>query len=133
MNSKFNYKRALSIAKKERFHILRDPFTLTMATILPVLLVLIFGLAIEFNVKDIGLTVHDSDRSLTSRKLAEVFSSSQYFKIKPSRGSLIEAISDLDSENSKASLIKEIILKARMKEASDAESGQLLCSVFPTL
>ena len=51
----FSLKRALSIAKKEKFHILRDPFTLAMATVLPVLLVLIFGLAIEFNVKDIGL------------------------------------------------------------------------------
>ena len=63
-NVKFNLRRTLSIAKKEKFHILRDPFTLTMATILPVLLVLIFGLAIEFNVKDIGLTVRDSDRTL---------------------------------------------------------------------
>jgi ABC-2 type transport system permease protein len=97
----FNIKRALSIAKKEKFHILRDPFTLTMATVLPVLLVLIFGLAIEFNVKDIGLTVHDSDRTQASRKLAEVFSSSQYFKIKPSRGSTIDAIDDLDSETLK--------------------------------
>ena len=105
MNLEFNLKRALSIAKKEKFHILRDPFTLTMATVLPVVLVLIFGLAIEFNVKDIGLTVHDSDRTLSSRKLTEVFTSSQYFFIKPTRGSMIDAINDLDSERSKASLI----------------------------
>jgi ABC-2 type transport system permease protein len=101
----FNFKRALSIARKETFHILRDPFTLTMATILPVLLVLIFGLAIEFNVKDIGLTVHDSDRSLSSRKLTEVFSSSQYFQITPTRGSTLDAILDLDSEHTKLVLI----------------------------
>ncbi len=107
MISEFNLKRALSIAKKENFHILRDPFTLTMATILPVLLVLIFGLAIEFNVDDIGLTVHDSDRTSSSRKLTEVFSSSQYFKINPTRGSTLDAILDLDSERSKASLIIE--------------------------
>jgi len=107
VNLQFNFKRALSIAKKEKFHIMRDPFTLTMATILPVLLVLIFGLAIEFNVKDIGLTVHDSDRTFSSRKLVEVFSSSQYFNINPSRGSIVDAINDLDSERSKASLIIE--------------------------
>lgn len=105
MTIEFNFKRALAIAKKERFHILRDPFTLTMATVLPVLLVLIFGLAIEFNVKDIGLTVHDSDRTTTSRKLSEVFISSQYFKIKSTKGSMVDAILDLDSEHSKASLI----------------------------
>ena len=105
MKIPFNFKRALAIAKKERFHILRDPFTLTMATILPVLLVLIFGLAIEFNVKDITLTLHDADRSLSSRKLAEVFSSSQYFKITPTRGSILDTISELDSEHTKSVLI----------------------------
>ena len=105
MNFKFNYIRALAIAKKEKFHILRDPFTLTMATILPVVLVLIFGLAIEFNVKDINLTVHDSDRTLSSRKVTEVFFSSQYFKIKPSKRSTLEAILDIDSEQAKSSLI----------------------------
>lgn len=107
MSSEFNFKRALAIARKEKFHILRDPFTLTMATILPVLSVLIFGLAIEFNVKNIGLTVIDSDRTLSSRKLTEVFSSSQYFHINPARGSMLNAISDLDSEHSKAVLIIE--------------------------
>lgn len=107
MTSKFSLRRAFSIAKKEKFHILRDPFTLTMATILPVLLVMIFGLAIEFNVKDIGLTVHDSDRTQTSRKIAEIFSSSQYFKITQSQNSTENAIKNLDSEKSKAILIIE--------------------------
>lgn len=122
----FNLKRALSIAKKEKFHILRDPFTLTMATILPVLLVLIFGLAIEFNVKDIGLTVHDSDRTLSSRKLAEVFSSSQYFKIKASHGSIIEAITDLDSEHSKASLIIDPGFEHDLQSAGSARAQFIL-------
>lgn len=103
----FSLRRALSIAKKERFHILRDPFTLTMATVLPVLLVLIFGMAIEFNVKDIGLTVQDSDRTLSSRRLAEVFSSSLYFKITQNQSSTENAIKNLDADKSKAILIIE--------------------------
>lgn len=122
----FNFKRALSIAKKEKFHILRDPFTLTLATILPVLLVLIFGLAIEFNVKDIGLSVHDSDRSLSSRKLVEVFSSSQYFDINPVRGSTIEAIKDLDSERSKASLIIEPEFEHKLRSEGSARAQFIL-------
>lgn len=105
MKLNMNLNRILSIARKERFHILRDPFTLTMATILPVLLVLIFGLAIEFNVKDINLTVHDSDRTESSRQLVEVFSSSQYFQINRAKGSIIDAISDIDSERANALLI----------------------------
>ena len=126
MNFEFSLRRTLSIAKKERFHILRDPFTLTMATVLPVLLVLIFGLAIEFNVKDIGLTVHDSDKTLSSRKLTEVFISSQYFKIKPTDGSIINAISDLDSEQSKASLIIEPDFEHNLNSTGNAKTQFLL-------
>lgn len=126
MNLEFSIKRAIAIAKKEQFHILRDPFTLTMATILPVLLVLIFGLAIEFNVSDIGLTVHDSDRTLASRKLTEVFLSSQYFKIKPTRGSMIDAVSDLDSEQSKASLIIEPKFEHNLQSVNNTKAQFLL-------
>lgn len=107
MTFNFSLRRALSIAKKEKFHILRDPFTLTMAVILPVLLILIFGLAIEFNVKDIKLVVHDTDRTMSSRKLAEVFSSSQYFEISKNQSSAKNAIRKLDSEKAKAVLIIE--------------------------
>ncbi len=126
MNFEFSLRRTLSIAKKERFHILRDPFTLTMATVLPVLLVLIFGLAIEFNVKDIGLTVYDSDRTLSSRKLTEVFISSQYFKIKSTNGSIIDAISDLDSEQSKASLIIKPDFEHNLQSTGNANTQFLL-------
>jgi ABC-2 type transport system permease protein len=97
-----------------------------MATVLPVLLVLIFGLAIEFNVKDISLTVHDSDRTLSSRKLTEVFISSQYFKIKPARGSMLDAISDLDSEQSKASLIIEPEFEHNLQAAGSTKAQFLL-------
>lgn len=126
MSIEFNIKRALSIAKKEKFHILRDPFTLTMATILPVILVFIFGLAIEFNVKDIELTIHDSDKTLSSRQLAEVFISSQYFKIKPTRGSMINAIADLDSEQSKASLIIRPDFERNLKAINNSNAQFLL-------
>lgn len=105
MKNLFHLKRALSIAKKEKYHILRDPFTLTMATILPVALVFIFGLAIEFNVNHISLTVHDSDRTQSSRKLKETFMSSQYFNIRPNRASIAHAVADLDAEKSNATLI----------------------------
>ena len=49
--------RAYAIAQKEVFHILRDPFTLALALLLPVMMVTIFGLAIEFNVKNLKIAV----------------------------------------------------------------------------
>ena len=96
MNKSFNLKRAFSIARKEQFHILRDPFTLTMAAVIPVIIVLIFGLAIEFNVKDIKITVHDSDRTASSRQIVDTFTSSNYFLVSPTHSSISNSIKDLN-------------------------------------
>jgi ABC-2 type transport system permease protein len=78
----FKLSRARAIAAKEVRHILRDPFTLAMALGLPLLMVIFFGFAINFDVKDIRTAAFDFDRSHSSRELLRVFSSSGYFIVK---------------------------------------------------
>ncbi|QDK37694.1 ABC transporter permease [Bdellovibrio sp. NC01] len=68
-----------AIAQKEVFHIVRDPFTLAMALGMPVVMVLFFGLAIEFNLDKIPIAVFDANKSVQSRELIRTFSSSNYF------------------------------------------------------
>ena len=65
----FNIHRAYAIARKEVMHILRDPFTLTLALGLPVMLVTFFGYAIDYEVKNISLAVSDRDNGPASRRL----------------------------------------------------------------
>ena len=79
MTPSFVWRRALAIAKKEVFHIVRDPFTLGAALLLPIFMVVMFGVAIEFNVRDIPLAISDSDHTQSSRRFIETFSSSHYF------------------------------------------------------
>lgn len=100
----FVARRALAIAKKEIFHIVRDPTTLLAALGLPIFMVVIFGLAIEFNVKNINLAVSDADQTFSSRKLVETFSSSGYF-IVDYAVSADAAIEQLTSETARAALI----------------------------
>lgn len=76
----FSWQRSWAIFVKEFKHIVRDPFTLIMALVLPLLIVLILGTSIEFNVKSINMGVVDTDKSMASRKLIETFDSSGYFK-----------------------------------------------------
>ncbi len=78
--SVFSWRRARAILSKEFKHILRDPFTLMMALMLPLLIVLILGSSIEFNIKHIDLAYVDNDKTMASRKLIETFGSSNYFK-----------------------------------------------------
>lgn len=76
----WSWRRTRAIFSKEFKHILRDPFTLMMALLLPLLIVLILGSSIEFNIKSIKMAYVDNDRTMMSRKLVETFGSSGYFK-----------------------------------------------------
>ncbi|MFZ1946958.1 MAG: ABC transporter permease [bacterium] len=67
------------IALKEVRHILRDPRSLTIAIVLPVLMTLLFGYAINLDVKNIRLAIIDLDRTAQSRDLASGFYNSGYF------------------------------------------------------
>lgn len=70
-----------AIAKKELLHILRDWRTLAMAFVLPLVLLLLFGYAITFDIRDLRLAVADEDRSRASRSLIERFSASRSFRL----------------------------------------------------
>lgn len=100
----FVWRRSLAVAKKELFHILRDPFTLGAAIGLPLFMVIVFGLAIEFNVKYIVMAVSDSDKTQSSRQLLDTFSSSQYFTV-TNVDSPQAAIDNLISEKSRTVLV----------------------------
>ena len=63
---RFVLRRAIAIARKEVYHILRDPYTLGAALLLPIFMVVIFGVAIEFNVKNITLAVSDFNQAQSS-------------------------------------------------------------------
>ena len=73
--------RIKAIAKKEILQIRRDPLSLAMAFIMPVLLLLIFGYAITLDVDHLTTVVHDADRSSVSRDLIREITSSGYFTI----------------------------------------------------
>lgn len=104
MKTAFQWPRAAAIARKEARHIRRDPYTLALVLFLPLFLVVYFGLAIDFNIKNLRMTVYDQDRSRASRQLVEIFQSSGFFKVeggddfpRPTRS--------LESESAKAVLL----------------------------
>jgi ABC-2 type transport system permease protein len=98
------WRRAISIARKEVFHISRDPITMVFALVLPVLMILLFGAAIEFNPKDITLAISDMNKTQDSRLLVDQFGSSGYFKPHGSY-STYYAVKDVFAEKAKACLI----------------------------
>jgi ABC-2 type transport system permease protein len=67
------------IASKEVRHILRDPRSLTIAIILPVLMTFLYGYAINLDIKNIRIAIIDFDKTVESRELTAKFYNSGYF------------------------------------------------------
>jgi len=74
-------KRIFALFKKEIRHILRDPRTLAVVFALPTFMVVLFGYALNMDVKHIPIAVVDRDGTPASRELARAFSASSYFDI----------------------------------------------------
>jgi ABC-2 type transport system permease protein len=68
--------------RKEFRQIRRDTRSLIFMIIIPAFLLIMFGFALNFDVKHIPLAVVDQDRSRASRELVEKFGTTEYFAIK---------------------------------------------------
>lgn len=101
---RFDRRRAAAVARKEWFHIRRDPFTMALALVLPIVMVVVYGVAIDFNIENVALAVSDSDASQASRRLVDTFRSSDYFRIRPA-ASPAGALQEVVAERAKAALV----------------------------
>lgn len=71
-----------ALAAKETIHIRRDISTLYMALGLPVVLLLLFGFGVSFDIDHIPLAIVDLDSSDTSRELRDTFTASDDFRLR---------------------------------------------------
>jgi ABC-2 type transport system permease protein len=97
--------RLFAMARKEALQLRRDSRSLILAFILPVFMVLFFGYAITWDVKDIRLAVWDQDQTLASRELQEVFEASGYFSIEAWPDSYADAEAELTHSRVRAVLV----------------------------
>ncbi len=72
-------RRIWPVIRKEFLHIIRDPRTLMMILLQPVIMLLLFGYALTTDVKHTPTIVWDQDNSPASRDLVDRFRQSQYF------------------------------------------------------
>ena len=76
-----NWKRVRAVASKEWKEILRDRLFFTMAFGVPLLIMLVLGYGLSFDVENIPFAVVDHDRSERSRDYIHQFSDSRYFDL----------------------------------------------------
>jgi ABC-2 type transport system permease protein len=71
-------RRILALARKETYHILRDPRSLAVAVVMPVAMVILYGYAIDMELRDLPVGFLDEDQSPASRDLIARLTSSQF-------------------------------------------------------
>ncbi|MCJ7586468.1 MAG: ABC transporter permease [Candidatus Aminicenantes bacterium] len=69
------------VVKKELRQIRRDPRTLVLLLAIPAFLLIMYGYALNFDVKHIKLVLCDQDQSRTSREFAGIFLGTEYFDL----------------------------------------------------
>lgn len=74
-------RRILAVARKESREISRDPVTIWVSLLMPLVMLFLFGYAITLDVEDVPFGVWDDDLSPESRRLIDAFVQSGYFKM----------------------------------------------------
>ena len=73
--------RLLSIIRKEFIQIIRDPRTLVLIILMPIMELFLLGYAATTDVKNISLAVWDQSQSTQSRALLDTFRGANYFSV----------------------------------------------------
>lgn len=73
--------RIAAVIEKEAKEIVRDPVTVAVALLMPLVMLFLFGYAISLDVEDVPLGVLDQDRTPASRQLIDRFVQSGYFRL----------------------------------------------------
>jgi len=76
--SGFSVKRVAALCRKEAFQILRDPGSVLIAFVIPLVLMLVFGYGISFDSNALRVGIALEDTGPQARRLAYAFSASTY-------------------------------------------------------
>ena len=74
-------RRTWAVARKELRQVARDPISLIMLLGLPAFMLVLYGYALNFDVRHVALGVQDRDHSVQSRDLVSAFVNSTYFDV----------------------------------------------------
>jgi len=89
-NRAFSLRRLLAYSRRETIEILRDPIRTAFALLGSVILMLVLGYGLSFDVEDLAFAVLDQDQTPQSRAYVENLAGSRYFTRQPAAASQAE-------------------------------------------
>jgi ABC-2 type transport system permease protein len=125
--------RIVPIIRKEFIHIFRDPRTLTVMFVTPLIQLILFGYAATSDVRDVPLAVYDQDHTAQSRQLATAFVESGQFALVQYVGSEQELAQLIDRGSARAGLIIPPTYAADLLGGRGAQVAFVLDGSDPTV
>jgi len=93
-----SWRRIVAIARKEVIQIRRDPLSLAIILLMPLIQLVIYGYAVNLDAKHIPLCVYDRDATQDSMDLLKHFQATDYFKIVRVSDSYKDVVKHIDTD-----------------------------------
>ncbi len=115
--------RTLAVMRKEFIHIIRDPRTLVVVFMIPIVQLVLLGYAATTDIQHLATAVLDGDRTQQSRTLIEAYRATGYFEIAYRVRSEAELANLVDSGKVRAGLVIPAGYGADMAAGKHTEVG----------
>jgi ABC-2 type transport system permease protein len=109
-----------AIARKEFIQIRRDRATIYMVLIFPVMMLVLYGFGIRYDVTSVPMTVFDQDNSSQSRQYVERFARSPYFVVQRYVDNYRDLQRDIDRGRSRVGLVIPVDFGQRLGSHREA-------------
>jgi len=110
--------RIASIIRKEFLQLFRDPRTLALAVVIPIVQLFLLGYAATSDVRNIPMAVWDQSRSPQSRQLLDAFRAADYFTLDYFVGSTEEYQKLIESGDARVALVIPADYDVRLSEGN---------------
>ncbi len=125
--------RILAITRKEFLHIVRDPRTLAVIFLIPIVQLILLGYAATTDIDHLRTAVLDRDRTPASRALIDAYRASGYFEIALYSADELELQTALDSGQVRAGLLIPAGFEATMARGEVAQIGFVIDGSDPSV
>jgi drug efflux transport system permease protein len=119
-------RRVKAIAVKEALQIVRDPRSLMIALLIPLMQMFMFGYGVSLDIRHIPLCVLDHEGSQQSRDLVERFTSSRYFALRQTDGDERDVTRALDDGACQIAIVVPADFSRRLADSGSASVQALI-------
>jgi ABC-2 type transport system permease protein len=115
-------RRISAVSRKEFLHLLRDPRSLALGVLMPLIMLFLFGYALTLDVDRVPLAVWDQSSTPQSRELVSRFEGSRYFSLQQH----VESYSQLEQAVDRRDALIALVIPPDFANKLDAGTGPVV-------